>query len=86
MPSDKISALCVMHLMKHLFSQFILDSKLKTTAEDFNLMDKQQEQAILKGEIKIPALKLFQDLGKLFDQELKQTMTSAGRSRDDILR
>ena len=23
MPSDKISALCVMHLMKHLFSSFV---------------------------------------------------------------
>jgi hypothetical protein len=25
MPSDKIAAVCVMHLMKHLFSQFVKD-------------------------------------------------------------
>jgi len=27
MPSDKISALCVMHLMKHLFLQFVKDTR-----------------------------------------------------------
>lgn len=68
MPADKIAALCVMHLMKHLFSQFILDSKASGSAAEASLMGKQQADESLKTrEIKIPAAQLFRELGRLFD-------------------
>lgn len=38
MPSDKISALCVMHIMKHLFSQFARDASRLEEMEEFSLL------------------------------------------------
>jgi hypothetical protein len=56
MPSDKISALCVMHLMKHLFSQFVKD--VKHFDEDFSLMktEKKEAEFLTESESKIPSL------------------------------
>lgn len=67
MPADKIAALCVMHLMKHLFSQFILDSKASGSAAEASLMGKQADESLKTREIKIPAAQLFRELGRLFD-------------------
>lgn len=64
-----------MHLMKHLFSQFVRDTK--NIDEDFSLMkmsEKKQSEILMDHDSKIPSLQLFQELGKLFDQELKQNM------------
>jgi hypothetical protein len=37
MPSDKIASICVLHLMKHIFRQFIHD--IRNYEEDENLKD-----------------------------------------------
>jgi DNA-directed RNA polymerase len=71
MPSDKISALCVMHMMKLLFSQFLsvhkqFDDLASESQEERKLMD--------SDTLKIPSLQLFLELGRLFDHELKKQL------------
>ena len=79
MPSDKMAAMCVIHLMKHLFAQF--SSEIKNYDVEY-LLEKQDgrggaqvDQDLRGPEIKMPAVKLFQELGKLFDAELKEMMS-----------
>lgn len=68
MPSDQIATLCVLHLVRTLFGEFVndihkdADSKSAQTRE-FNVD--------VKSDIKIPAMTLFDELGRLFDKELK---------------
>ena len=59
MPSDKIAAVCVIHMMKHLFSQFVKD--VKTFDDEFSLLktDKKQTEFLLEQDSKIPSLQLF---------------------------
>ena len=72
MPSDKIAAICVMHLMKHLFKIFSQEHKLYS--EEFgSFKDETQEMEFMQRDLKIPAIDLFLDLGKLFEQELKNS-------------
>ena len=72
MPSEKVAALCVMHLMKHLLSQFIRDNRLYE--EDMSMhTDAAKEVEFLSRDLKIPAIQLFLELGQLFDKELKNT-------------
>ena len=56
--------------MKHLFRQFIHD--IRNYEEDENL--KVQDDSNNPQEVKIPAVQLFDELGKLFDRELRQTI------------
>ena len=74
MPSDKIAAVCVIHMMKHLFSQFVKD--VRTFEDEFSLLktEKKETEFLMEQDSKIPSLQLFQELGKLFDQELKESM------------
>lgn len=69
MPSDKVASLCVLHLMKHLFRQFIHDIR---QYEDENL----REESSNPQEVKIPAIQLFDELGKLYDRELRSMVSS----------
>ena len=59
MPSDKIAAVCVMHLMKHLLGQFVRD--VNNFDEDFSLMKtkKKEEEFLVNQDSKIPSLQLF---------------------------
>jgi hypothetical protein len=70
MPSEKIASLCVLHLMKHLFKQFIHD--IRIVEDDENL--KEFEDNLNSHEVKIPAIQLFDELGRLFDKELKSSL------------
>lgn len=74
MPSDKIAALCVIHLMKHLFAKFSTDINSYDIQYLLDKHDATKEGEVPGEEIKIPAVKLFQELGKLFDAELKESM------------
>jgi len=72
MPSDKIASICVLHLMKHLFRQFIHDIR---QYEDENLkVSDESDVGSNAQEVKIPAIQLFDELGKLFDRELRATV------------
>ena len=58
-----------MHLMKHLFKQFMNSQQM---FEDGLTNDKFQD--VMNVELKIPAVQLFEELGKLFDTELKSSI------------
>jgi hypothetical protein len=68
MPSEKIATLCVLHLMKHLFRSFITD--VRKIKDDENLVN-DKETDINSNDVKLTAIQLFDELGKLFDKELK---------------
>lgn len=53
MPSEKIASICVLHLMKHLFKQFILDIR---NFDDENLVQPTHNNS---HEVRIPAIQLF---------------------------
>jgi hypothetical protein len=73
LPSDKIAALCVMHLMKRLFSEFALESKSHDS--EHGLVSADGKEADVAGkELKVTALELFRDIGDLFERELKHSM------------
>lgn len=78
MPSDKIASLCVLHLMKHLFRQFIHD--IRNYEDDENLAT---ETSTNPQEVKIPAVQLFDELGKLFDRELRQSLFNSNKKPSD---
>ena len=44
MTSDKIASICVMHLMKHLFRQFILDIRIYEEDENLSMNDHETEK------------------------------------------
>lgn len=77
MPSDKMAALCIMHLMKHLFAQFL--EEYKYDPEELALVTKDEKDLLLRRQsIKIPSVQLFQQLGQLFDKELRQLQAKRG--------
>lgn len=81
MPSDKIASICVLHLMKHLFRQFIHD--IRNYEEDENLKVNDDSSANSNTqEVKIPAVQLFDELGKLFDRELRQSIINNKKGGD----
>lgn len=63
--------------MKHLFRQFIHDVR---DYEDENIHD--ETQPTNPQEVKIPAIQLFDELGKLFDRELRQSVMNAKNGKD----
>ncbi len=73
MPSDKIASICVLHLMKHLFRQFIHDIRQFEDDENLKVSDENDVSGSTQ-EVKIPAVQLFDELGKLFDRELRQSV------------
>lgn len=75
MPSETIASLCVLHLIRHLFKEFVSD--IHKEAEG-----KSQERDIditIAQEVKIPAIQLFDEVGRLFDKELKQRITNGNK-------
>ena len=87
MPSDKIAALCVIHLMKHLFSKFSSDINSYDIQYLLDKHDVAKEGEFPGEEIKIPAVRLFQELGKLFDAELKESLAQkSGKNKDSIFK
>ena len=77
LPSDELASLCVIHMMRHLLSTFLHNTnkdaeRFSQTAEfevDLNSID-----------VKIQALTLFQEIGKLVDKQLKQKMVDQASS------
>jgi hypothetical protein len=71
LPSDQIATLCVTHLMRHLMSSFVKSTENEAAkaaqTKDFDI-------DYTSADIKVPAINLFLDLGKLMDKQLKQTM------------
>jgi len=69
LPSDKISTICILSLMKHLFKSFSEQIKI--------------DQGILKTEdemdqstnVKISSISLFEIVGEAFNQEYKNLST-----------
>jgi hypothetical protein len=80
MPSEKIASLCIIHLMKHLFQQFVSDIR-KFKEEETN-----EKEDMNNSDVKFTAIQLFDELGKLFDKELKHTLLNSNKNtkRDDI--
>lgn len=71
LPSDKISAICVLHLMKELFKTFNRENSLyKEEYNDVNV--KKEVEFFNRQETKVPALNMYLDLGALFEKELSQ--------------
>lgn len=77
MPSDKIASICVLHLMKHLFRQFIHDIRNYEEDENLKTTDDSNSGNSNSQEVKIPAIQLFDELGKLFDRELRQSVCNS---------
>jgi hypothetical protein len=55
MPSDKIASICVLHLMKHLFRQFIHDIRQYEDDENLKVTD-EGDVGNNAQEVKIPAI------------------------------
>jgi len=80
-PSDELASLCVIHMMRHLLSEF-LDNTNKD-AERFS-QTRELEVDFTSIDVKIMAVKLFRDLGSLVDRQLKKRMIdkmSRGQSK-----
>lgn len=73
LPADTLASMCVQHLMRHLFQEFISD--IHKQAEMVDTKTKKYE-VNMANEIKIPAITLFSELGGNFDKELKHKMTT----------
>lgn len=67
MPSEKIASICVIQLMKTLFRNFITDLR-HIQKEDAQIFD---ETSIKQDVIKIPAITMFEQIGEIFNKELK---------------
>lgn len=71
MPGDQIATICVLHLVRHLFKEFVedlhKDSERASNVREIDLT--------LTSDVKIPAVTLFDELGRLFDKELKIRIT-----------
>jgi DNA-directed RNA polymerase len=77
LPSDKIASICVMHLMKTLFRQFIRDQSDDSHKTDHGNFDISVDFS--SDNVKTPAITLFSDLGDLFAKELKSHIMSSKR-------
>lgn len=79
--SDKIATVCVLHLMKHLFQSFILDSRKQA---EMNVDLEETEVDMTSKDVKITAISLFDELGNLFQKELKQLYFSKNNKKKNI--
>ena len=68
LPSEQIATLCVLHLMRHLFREFVND--IHKEADKKHSQERDMNVDIAQ-DVKIPAVTLFDQLGSLFDKELK---------------
>jgi len=70
LPSETIATLCVSHLVKKLFQEFVDDmhkeAERHSQERDYN--------SIISSEVKVPAVTFFYEIGKLFDKELKHVV------------
>lgn len=76
LPADQIATLCILYLMRHLFTEFVND--IHKEAEN---KATQHTQVNITQEVKIPAIELFDQLGRLFDKELKTRLTKVKSSK-----
>lgn len=76
LPADQIATLCILYLMRHLFTEFVND--IHKEAEN---KATQHTQVNITQEVKIPAIELFDQLGRLFDKELKTRLTKVKTSK-----
>ena len=85
MPSEKIASLCVMNLMKNLFSTFVTDIESKQK-EDVFIFD---TKAINSTKVGIKTVKFVDEIGELFNKELKSYLTDAkmqGNLKEKIIK
>lgn len=71
MPSDELASLCVIHMMRHLLGEFL--NNTNKDAERF-AQTRELEVDFSSLDVKIMAVKLFQDLGSLVDRQLKKRL------------
>jgi len=65
MPSDELASLCVIHVMRHLLNEFL--NNTNKDAERFS-QTREIEVDLNSIDVKIQAIKLFSELGKLVDR------------------
>lgn len=65
MPSDELASLCVIHMMRHLLGEFL--NNTNKDAERFS-QTREIEVDLNSIDVKIQAIKLFGELGKLVDR------------------
>ena len=65
MPSDQLASLCVTHLMRHLMEEFVNNtSKEAEKVAQTRYFDVEFKSS----DVKLPAVKLFIDLGRLLSK------------------
>lgn len=73
LPSDQLSTLCVTHLMRHLMEEFVNNTSKEAEkvamTRDFDVEFK-------SSDVKLPAVKLFVDLGRLISKQIKDKRTT----------
>lgn len=73
MPSEQISSMCVIYLMRYLMEHFVSNTSLEAD----KIAQIREEQDFQHSEVKIASVQLFTDLGRYFDRQLKQRMTGS---------
>ena len=68
LPADELGSICVIHIMRYLLNEFLSN----TNKEAERLSGANDAEFNLNSiDVKIPAIKLFSDLGQLVDKQLK---------------
>ena len=62
--------------MRHLFKEFVSDIHKEAEGKS----QERDENVGLAQDVKIPALQLFDELGRLFDKELKNRITNSKKT------
>jgi hypothetical protein len=73
MPSEQISSICVIYLMRYLMEHFVNNTSLEAD----KMAQIREAQDFQHSEVKIPSVQLFTELGRYFDRQLKQQMTDS---------
>lgn len=71
LPSEQIASICVIYMMRYLMQEFVNN----TSKEADTIAQLRNEHDFQQSEVKMPAINLFIELGRLFDQQLKKRMT-----------
>lgn len=78
LPSDQIATICVVHLIRSLFTEFVHDMH---SDNDVRSAVKDRPVDFTSQNFKLLTFDLCYELGNLFDKELKQRMTSKGAKK-----
>ena len=65
---EELASLCVIHIMRHLLGEFLHNTN-KDADRSSQVRDLEIDPSTVN--VKLPALKLFADLGRLVDRQLK---------------